>query len=96
MSEAVRVIYIIGAGRSGSTLLDTVLASHPDVVGVGELVNLHSAGWTSNEVCACGKLGTECDFWTRVRTAWQRRVPEATVESYVALQKRIEFLRDWA
>ena len=83
MSEAVRVIYIMGAGRSGSTLLDTVLANHPDVVGVGELVNLHSAGWTSNEVCACGKLGTECDFWTRVRTAWQRRVPEATVEGYV-------------
>jgi len=90
MSETVRVIYIIGAGRSGSTLLDTVLASHPDVVGVGELVNLHSAGWTSNEVCACGKLGTECDFWTRVREGWQRRVPEATVEGYVALQKRIE------
>lgn len=91
MSETVRVIYIIGAGRSGSTLLDTVLANHPDVVGVGELVNLHSAGWTSNEVCACGKLGTECSFWTRVREAWQRRVPEATVEGYIALQKRIEF-----
>lgn len=91
MSETVRVIYIIGAGRSGSTLLDTVLASHPDVVGVGELVNLHSAGWTSNEVCACGKLGTECSFWTRVREAWQQRVPEATVEGYVALQKRVEF-----
>ncbi len=91
MSEAVRVIYIIGAGRSGSTLLDTVLANHPDVVGVGELVNLHSAGWTSNEVCACGELGTKCGFWTRVRESWQRRVPEATVEGYVALQKRIEF-----
>lgn len=91
MPEAVRVIYIIGAGRSGSTLLDTVLANHPDVVGVGELVNLHSAGWTSNEVCACGKLGTECHFWTRVREAWQRRVPEATIEGYIALQKRIEF-----
>lgn len=91
MSEAVRVIYIMGAGRSGSTLLDTVLANHPDVVGVGELVNLHSAGWTSNEVCACGKLGTECDFWTRVRDAWQRRVPQATIAGYVALQKRVEF-----
>lgn len=91
MPETVRVIYIIGAGRSGSTLLDTVLANHPDVVGVGELVNLHSAGWTANEVCACGKLGTECDFWTRIRNSWQQRVPEATVDGYVALQKRVEF-----
>lgn len=92
MSESVRVIYIMGAGRSGSTLLDTVLASHPEVVGVGELVNLHRAGWTANEVCACGKLGTECDFWTRVRAAWERRVSEATVAGYVALQQRLEFL----
>src|SRR5437773_1697066 len=52
----VRVIYIMGAGRSGSTLLDTILASHPEVVGVGELVNLHSAGWTAKEICACGQL----------------------------------------
>lgn len=89
----VRVIYIMGAGRSGSTLLDTVLASHPDVVGVGELVNLHSAGWTSNEVCACGKLGTECNFWTAVRADWQRRVPGATVDGYVALQKKFEFFQ---
>ncbi len=87
----VRVLYIMGAGRSGSTLLDTVLASHPDAVGGGELVNLHSAGWSSNEVCACGKLGTECDFWTRVRSAWQRRAPGATVASYVVLQKQFEF-----
>ena len=91
VDRPVRVLYIMGAGRSGSTLLDSVLANHPDAVGGGELVNLHSAGWSSNEVCACGKLGTECDFWTRVRSAWQRRVPDATVASYIALQKRFEF-----
>jgi len=89
----VRVIYIMGAGRSGSTLLDTVLASHPEVVGVGELVNLHSAGWTAKEICACGQLGTECGFWTRVREAWQRRCPDATVARYVALQQRFEFFQ---
>lgn len=89
----VRVIYIMGAGRSGSTLLDTVLASHPEVVGVGEVTNLHSAGWTSNEVCACGKLGTECGFWTSVREEWQRRVPDATVDGYVALQKKFELFQ---
>ena len=92
-NRPVRVLYIMGAGRSGSTLLDTVLASHPDVVGVGELTNLHSAGWTANEICACGKLGTECDFWTRVRVEWQRRCPDATVAGYVALQKKFEFFQ---
>lgn len=86
-----RILYVMGAGRSGSTLLDTVLASHPDAVGSGELGNLHSAGWSASEICACGQLGRECNFWTRVRSAWLRRVPGATVESHIALQRRFEF-----
>ena len=86
-----RVLYVMGAGRSGSTLLDTVLASHPDAVGSGELGNLHSAAWSSNEICACGQLGKDCDFWTRVRSAWLRRAPGATVESHIALQRQFEF-----
>lgn len=91
----VRVLYIMGAGRSGSTLLDAVLASHPDAFGSGELANLHRAGWSSNEICSCGQLGSECEFWTRVRSAWQRRVPTATVAGFVALQKRFE-IPNWS
>lgn len=91
----VRVLYIMGAGRSGSTLLDAVLASHPDAFGSGELANLHNAGWSSNEVCSCGQLGSECEFWTRVRSAWQRRVPTATVAGFIALQKRFE-IPNWS
>ncbi|TXT39540.1 MAG: sulfotransferase [Planctomycetota bacterium] len=91
----VRVLYIMGAGRSGSTLLDAVLASHPDAFGSGELANLHRNGWSSNEVCSCGQLGSECDFWTRVRSAWHRRVPTATVNGFVELQKRFE-IPNWS
>lgn len=94
-ARPVRVLYIIGAGRSGSTLLDAVLASHPDAFGCGELANLHRDGWSSNEICSCGQLGSECDFWTRVRSVWQRRVPAATVAGYVELQKRFE-IPDWS
>ena len=31
------LVYIAGYGRSGSTLLDTVLSSHPQLEGVGEI-----------------------------------------------------------
>lgn len=32
-----KIIYIAGYGRSGSTLLDTILSAHPELEGVGEI-----------------------------------------------------------
>ena len=32
-----KIIYVAGYGRSGSTLLDMMLASHPAVFGAGEM-----------------------------------------------------------
>lgn len=64
----VRVLYIIGAGRSGSTILDVVLGNHPDIESTGELSNLVRNGWIGGEslrgieskrlrrpICTCGK-----------------------------------------
>ncbi len=100
-SVRLRVLYIVGAGRSGSTVLDTVLGHHSDVIGVGELANLHCLGWLTGDVCACGQRSQECEFWSRVRDEWQRLVPEATVEKYIRLQEKFErvrwlSLRRWA
>ncbi len=86
----IRVLSIVGAGRSGSTLLDTVLGSHPEVVGVGELVNLHRLGWLGGDFCACGRFASDCPFWSRVRQEWQRRIPFANVADYLRLQDRFE------
>ena len=36
----VTIIYIAGIGHSGSTLLDVLLGSHPDICGVGEIGRL--------------------------------------------------------
>ena len=35
----ITVVYVAGAGRSGSTVFDTVLGSSVGAIGVGELVN---------------------------------------------------------
>ncbi len=34
------LIYIICPGHSGSTLLDMLLGSHPEIFSTGELINL--------------------------------------------------------
>ena len=43
----VRVLYIMGSARSGSTILDVVLGNHPDVESVGEANKLIRTGWVS-------------------------------------------------
>lgn len=63
--SAVRVLYIAGYGRSGSTVLDTVLGTLPGVVSTGELEKL-AAARADDEPCACGAPVTGCAFWQAV------------------------------
>lgn len=60
-----KIIYIIGSGRSGSTLLERVLNSNPDVCGVGELHAMWRLPWQTLR-CSCGDFLPDCSFWTDV------------------------------
>jgi hypothetical protein len=64
----VKVLKIVGLGRSGSTILDIVLGNHPRIESVGEVGSLIRTGWVSQEslrgidperlrrpICTCGK-----------------------------------------
>lgn len=60
-----KIIYIMGYGRSGSTLLDIVLGDNKDIVTTGALDNYFE--WVNkNLFCACGKKMDGCDYWSQV------------------------------
>jgi Sulfotransferase family len=61
-----RVLYIGGAGRSGSTLLERTLSELPGVVSSGELRVLWRALLTGDRRCACGAEVSTCAFWQEV------------------------------
>ena len=65
-STDVRVLFLGGLGRSGSTIVANVLGQHPDAVAIGELVHLWSRGLKDNELCGCGDPLGECSFWGAV------------------------------
>src|SRR5215467_11381586 len=65
----VRVIYLGGLGRSGSTLLERLLGELPGVVPVGEVVHLWRRGVAENGRCGCGAEFGACEFWTQVGKA---------------------------
>lgn len=86
----VRVLYVMGAGRSGSTVLDTVLGNHPQVESVGELSNLVCSGWAGLEYCACGEMGNRCPYWTQIRKEWIARTGNEDTAGYLDLQRAFE------
>lgn len=69
------ILYIMGAGRSGTTILEVVLTGNTGVAGVGEVTHLFKDGYINNDVCACGVRTSECTVWRRVRDrcAWTDR-----------------------
>ena len=60
-----RLVYILAASHSGSTLLALLLNGHPEVCSVGEL-KVNSLGDVSRYRCSCGRLILTCPFWDGV------------------------------
>ncbi|MCU7850753.1 MAG: sulfotransferase [Candidatus Thiodiazotropha sp. (ex Monitilora ramsayi)] len=62
------LVYITGSGRSGSTLLDMLLSTHPDVAALGEVhrfsINLRNEDTPFR--CTCGETLLNCKFWRAV------------------------------
>ncbi|MCW2612153.1 MAG: Sulfotransferase family protein [Cryptosporangiaceae bacterium] len=61
-----RVLFVGGLGRSGSTLVDRMLAQMPDVASVGELVHIWERAVRDDERCGCGEAFSACPFWQKV------------------------------
>lgn len=65
-SAPTRVLYIAGSGRSGSTMLEAVLGSHPGVAALGEVHHLWQRGVVRDELCGCGEVFSACPFWSEI------------------------------
>ena len=68
MGDRVKVLYIIGSGRNGSTLLARALGELDGFVNVGEAARyLFNSRMRSRELpCGCGQLVQRCVFWGRL------------------------------
>ena len=75
-ARPVRVLYIGGLGRSGSTLLDRMLGQLPGFFSAGEVREVWQRGVRENRLCGCGTPFRECEVWARVGRAafggWDR------------------------
>ena len=62
-----KIIFILGSGRNGSTLLDMVLNSHSEIFSVGEMDHLEGdIQREKGSYCGCGIPLKSCPFWNKI------------------------------
>ena len=67
----IKVVFIVGFTRSGSTLLEHLLSIAPETVAVGEMAYLWEPEVRNNSYCGCGTKLDCCPFWRKILTAQQ-------------------------
>lgn len=65
-SDVVKVLYVVGLGRSGSTILSNSLGQIPGFFSGGELNFIWRHNVIENRLCGCGRPFRECPVWTKV------------------------------
>lgn len=65
-NDRVKVLYIAGWGRSGSTILGRILGQVDGFFQVGELRYVWDRGLVENRLCSCGAPFNECPVWRQV------------------------------
>ena len=64
--ERVKLLYVVGLGRSGSTILSNSLGQIPGFFSTGELNFIWKHDFVENRLCGCGQPLQECLVWSRV------------------------------
>ena len=87
-----RVLYIAGDARSGSTILDALLGSHPGIVATGELNMLLVDDSGAPRVCACRQPLDDCPVWGPILRTWSAALAPGGLTDYLRLQNRFEHI----
>jgi len=62
----VKIVYLAGMGRSGSTIIGKVLSQLKDFFYIGEMKQVWKYGISKNTLCGCGLNFSDCPIWSSV------------------------------
>lgn len=95
-SDKIRVLYVIGSGRSGSTIFGAAAGLHPKTIALGELNRLgREEDPLHTRQCSCGEVLIDCPFWSDVLELWDRGRGTLSFARFRTLQSRYERLRSY-
>ena len=88
-----KVVYIAGWGRSGSTLLDNLLGQIDGFFSTGELRYLWERGLLRDWRCGCGALVKECKVWSSIVAELAEKPTTPAPETIVRWQQEVTRFR---
>ena len=86
------VLSVVGAGRSGTTVLANILGEVDGFASAGELRWLWKRGILAGRPCGCGRTPQDCPVWSPVITAALAAVggdPRGTVDHIIDSQQEL-------
>jgi hypothetical protein len=89
-----RILFIGGCDRSGSTLLDLLLGQTAGFFSAGELCHIWERGLLRNELCGCGSPFRDCPVWSEViRAASLASLGPPAVRDLIQLRRLVGRVR---
>jgi hypothetical protein len=92
--KPLKVLSVVGAGRSGTTVLASILEEIDGFTSAGELRWLWERGIRAERPCGCGEAPTRCPVWSPVvaksSAALEAHVPPYTVDRVIAAQQALK------
>jgi hypothetical protein len=94
----VRILYIAGMSHSGSTLLNLMLNAHPQIISVGELIDLgrrtgpQDTGRRKFVPCSCGAPSLwDCEFWSSVNARLMDQLGKSLSDLDILSDRSLDF-----
>ena len=89
-ANRVRILYIGGTGRTGSTLLTNALGQYPQFFAAGELAFIWRFGYLNEGKCGCGLVLRQCPVWVSIFEAAFGNADNVNAAEMVRLRRRFD------
>lgn len=87
--KRLKVLFIAGEGRSGSTIIGDILGQIDGFFSVGELFYIWDRGLIQNWRCSCGSSFDECPVWSVVIARAFGGKSQVNAEKLLAMRDRL-------
>jgi hypothetical protein len=94
MSNKVKILYVVGTPRCGSTVLSNILNEVERFFSIGEFNFIWDRGLKENWGCGCGKPFKECPVWSKVLQKVFDDVNQVDVETFLDQSERYDKKRE--
>lgn len=91
----IKIIYIAGDGRSGSTLLDAVLSNIEDSISVGECHRYWVRFEENESHCGCSEMIQDCAHWSKVHKKLQEEFPQYNASEFEKKVREIQYYKNF-